>query len=324
MHRLPELHRLIEKAFSEAAFNRDPMQLYQPISYTLELGGKRLRPALVLLSCELFGGEIGKAIFPAMGVEIFHNFTLLHDDIMDNAPIRRGHPTVHRKWDINTAILSGDTMFVIAYEYVAKTDPTLLPAVLDLFNDTARKVCEGQQYDMDYETREDVTIDEYMIMIRLKTAVLIACSLKLGALVAGTEPGLANRIYDMGIELGLAFQLRDDYLDAFGEAGKFGKAIGGDIATNKKTYLYLKAFETARGETAGRLRHVFSDPVPHAEQKINTVIRLYKELGIDTLTRKEIALHHDRAMEILHSFGFNEKLTVELIHLMEEMLGREK
>jgi len=324
MHTLRSLHRRIGEAFAGAAFHRDPLQLYHPISYTLDLGGKRLRPALVLLSCDLFGGDIEKAIYPAMGVEIFHNFTLLHDDIMDNAPLRRGQATVHRKWDINTAILSGDTMFVIAYEYVAKTEPALLPAVLGLFNDTARKVCEGQQYDMDFETRPEVAIADYMTMIRLKTAVLIACSLKLGALIAGSDAGSAEKIYDLGIELGLAFQLRDDYLDAFGETGKFGKAIGGDITTNKKTYLYLKAFETARGEIRERLLNVFSGSPADAGEKTARAIRIYRELGIDELTRRAIEHHHDLAMEMLHSFGFRDDQTRELTLLMEEMLGREK
>ncbi len=324
MHTLRSLHRRIGEAFATAAYNRDPFQLYQPITYTLDLGGKRLRPALVLLSCDLFGGDIEKAIYPALGVEVFHNFTLLHDDIMDNAPLRRGHVTVHRKWDINTAILSGDTMFVIAYEYVAKTEPALLPAVLDLFNDTARKVCEGQQFDMDYESKADVTVEGYMTMIRLKTAVLIACSLKLGALVAATDTRSAEKIYDLGIELGLAFQLRDDYLDAFGDTGTFGKAIGGDIATNKKTYLYLKAFEMARGDARETLTRACSDPAIGLHEKTATVIRLYKELGVDAITRQAIALHHDRAMEILESFGFRKEQTRELVLLMQEMLGRER
>jgi geranylgeranyl diphosphate synthase type II len=324
MHSLKSLQLRISEAFADAKFNQEPLQLYQPISYTLDLGGKRLRPVLVLMSCDIFGGDIGKAIYPAMGVEIFHNFTLLHDDIMDNAPLRRGNKTVHQKWNANTAILSGDTMFVIAYEYVAKTDPKLLPRVLDLFNDTARKVCEGQQFDMNFETKLDVSIPDYMLMIRLKTAVLIACSLKLGAMIAGAGNPEAENIYELGIELGLAFQLQDDYLDAFGDTSKFGKAIGGDIATNKKTFLFLKAFELAKAETLTHLNNYFSDTNIALHDKTEGILKIYRQLKIDEITRLEIELHHTKAMEILKSFNFTPETTSELIALMQEMLGRER
>jgi geranylgeranyl diphosphate synthase type II len=253
MYSLDFIQQRISSAFADARFLHEPIKLYEPISYTLDQGGKRIRPVLVLLACDLFGGDIEKAVFPAMGLEIFHNFTLLHDDIMDNAPLRRGQETVHKKWNDNTAILSGDTMFVLAYEYVAKTDAALLPEVLRLFNDTARKVCEGQQYDMNFETQEKVTIEQYKMMIRLKTAVLIACSLKLGAIIARAEPAEANKLYDFGIELGLAFQLQDDYLDTFGDVAIFGKEIGGDIITHKKTFLFLKAIEVDRGDELAHL-----------------------------------------------------------------------
>ena len=324
MHSITSLHHRISDAFSNAKFTYDPLQLYQPISYTLDIAGKRLRPLLVLMSCDIFGGDIERAIYPAMGVEIFHNFTLLHDDIMDNAPLRRGNKTVHQKWDINTAILSGDTMFVIAYEHVAKTDPGLLPQVLDLFNDTARKVCEGQQYDMNFETQGNVSIPDYMMMIRLKTAVLIACSLKLGAIIAGTNQADADKIYEFGIELGLAFQLQDDFLDAFGDTRKFGKAIGGDIATNKKTFLFLKAFELAKGDTLINLTNYFFDKEVTGEQKTREIIKIYRDLKIDEVTRLEIESHHQNAMEILKSFRFDPPMISELIALMQEMLGRER
>ncbi|MCX6267758.1 MAG: polyprenyl synthetase family protein [Bacteroidetes bacterium] len=324
MHSLKSLHKRISDAFSNARFNEAPLQLYQPIAYTLDLGGKRLRPLLVLMSCDIFGGEIENAVYPAMGVEIFHNFTLLHDDIMDNAPLRRGNKTVHHKWDTNTAILSGDTMFVIAYEYVAKTNPQLLPQVLDLFNDTARKVCEGQQYDMNFETQADVSIADYMTMIRLKTAVLIACSLKLGAILANAGQDDAEKIYDLGIELGLAFQLQDDFLDAFGDTSKFGKAIGGDIATNKKTFLYIKAFELAKGETLSRLTNYYLDKQIGIPQKTQGILAIYRELKIDEITRNEIEIHHLKAMEILNTLPFKPAMTRELVQLMHEMLGRER
>ena len=324
MHSLKSLQYRISEAFASSKFNNEPSQLYQPISYTLDLGGKRLRPVLVLMSCDIFSGDIENAVYPAMGVEIFHNFTLLHDDIMDNAPLRRGNQTVHQKWNANTAILSGDTMFVIAYEYVAKTDPKLLPQVLDLFNDTARKVCEGQQYDMNFETRQDVSIPDYMLMIRLKTAVLIACSLKLGAILAHAGNADAEKIYELGIELGLAFQLQDDYLDAFGDTSKFGKAIGGDIATNKKTFLYLKAFELAKDEKLIQLSNYFSDTNIALHNKTEGILKIYRQLKIDEITRIGIELHHTKAMEILNSFNFNPETSNELVVLMQEMLGRER
>jgi geranylgeranyl diphosphate synthase, type II len=324
MHSIKSLHNRISEAFSDAKFTQDPLQLYQPIAYTLELGGKRLRPLLVLMSCDIFGGDIETAIYPAMGVEIFHNFTLLHDDIMDNAPLRRGMKTVHEKWDINTAILSGDTMFVIAYEHVAKTDPALLPEVLNLFNDTARKVCEGQQYDMNFETQPGVSIADYMTMIRLKTAVLIACSLKLGAVLAHAGQADAEKIYDLGIELGLAFQLQDDFLDAFGDTSKFGKAIGGDIATNKKTFLLLKAFELAKGDTLIKLTNYYFDREIDRQEKTEGILEIYRKLEIDRITRLEIEAHHQKSMEILASFNFDPAITTELEELMQEMLGRER
>jgi geranylgeranyl diphosphate synthase type II len=324
MHTLKELQNRISEAFVESRFNHQPRHLYEPIVYTLDQGGKRLRPVLVLLACELFNGNIDEALFPAMGLEIFHNFTLLHDDIMDHAPLRRGKETVHQKWDINTAILSGDTMFVIAYEYVAKTNPRLLPQVLDLFNDTARKVCEGQQYDMNFETDALVSIEDYMMMIRLKTAVLIACSLKLGAIIAGAGDDVSGKIYEAGIELGLAFQLQDDFLDAFGDVAKFGKTIGGDITTNKKTYLFLKAFELAQSQDRQELEELFFGNETDSDRKISRIIEIYRKLKIDILTRQEIELHHQKALNILSGFNFMKDSTSELLSLMDEMLCRER
>jgi geranylgeranyl diphosphate synthase, type II len=324
MRSLPSLQKRISDAFSGTSFMHEPIRLYEPIAYAMDVGGKRLRPVLVLMSCDLFGGNIEDAVYPAMGLELFHNFTLLHDDIMDNAPLRRGRKTVHQKWDANTAILSGDTMFVMAYEYVARTVPSLLPQVLDLFNDTARMVCEGQQYDMNFETQANITIPDYMMMIRLKTAVLIACSLKLGAILAKADPADAEKIYDFGIELGLAFQLQDDFLDAFGDADKFGKTIGGDIATNKKTFLFLKAFELAQGATLADLTNFYSNKEISLSQKVSGIIDIYSQLNIREVTRAEIEHHHDNALQILDSFGYGPDKTGEMMRLVQEMLGREK
>ena len=317
------LQQRVSEAFNSHTFLSPPEELYAPISYTLENGGKRLRPVLVLMSCDMFDGDIEEAIAPAMGLEIFHNFTLLHDDVMDHAPLRRGRPTVHQKWDINTAILSGDTMFVIAYEYVAKTDPRLLPLVMALFNDTARKVCEGQQYDMIFETRKEVSIAEYITMIRLKTAVLIACSLKLGAIIAGASKEDTAAVYEAGIELGIAFQLQDDYLDAFGDVDKFGKAIGGDISSNKKTFLYLKAFESARGDDLIRLTNFFSDSDLTETEKIAKIISLYRDLHVDEATQTEIKAHHANALRLLESLSVEKNKIRELSDLMNALLIRE-
>jgi geranylgeranyl diphosphate synthase type II len=323
MHSYSDLLKRITDAFAATPFVQEPRELYEPISYTLEEGGKRLRPVLVLLACDLFGGNIEKALFPAMGLEIFHNFTLLHDDIMDQAAIRRGKESVHKKWNANTAILSGDTMFVLAYEYVAKTDPALLPQVLDLFNDTAKKVCEGQQYDMNYETRNNVSIEEYLMMIRLKTGVLIACSLKLGAILAHAEPAEAEKIYEFGIHLGLAFQLQDDFLDAFGEASKFGKAIGGDIVTNKKTFLYLKAFELAREDTLIKLTHLYLDREINEKEKIGGILDLFRHLDIDSLTNHEIERQLLLGIEILDTINVDYLQKEELRKLTLGMMRRE-
>ncbi len=323
MYSYPALLQRITDAFAGTWFVQEPQELYEPIAYTLEEGGKRLRPVLVLLACDLFDGDIEKALYPAMGLEIFHNFTLLHDDIMDQASIRRGKQAVHKKWNANTAILSGDTMFVLAYEYVAKTDPALLPRVMDLFNDTARKVCEGQQYDMNFETRKDVSIEEYMMMIRLKTAVLIACSLKLGAILSHANPEDAENIYQFGIHLGLAFQLQDDFLDAFGEVSKFGKAIGGDIVTNKKTFLYLNAFDRAREDDLIKLTHLFTDREIGNREKTEGIVDLYRKLNIDQLTGREIEAQLERGLEILDSLAVDPDRKTELRNLALGMNRRE-
>ena len=232
---------------------KDPKNLYEPIDYILHLGGKRMRPILTLMAADIFSSNYKKALPAALAVEVFHNFTLVHDDIMDDAPLRRGKATVHEKWDISTGILSGDAMLILAYQYFENYEPIIFQKLAKLFSKTALEVCDGQQLDVDFETRKDVTIDEYINMIRLKTSVLVAAALKMGAIVAETNELDANLIYDFGLNLGLAFQLQDDYLDTFGDAATFGKQIGGDIIENKKTYLYLKALEVANPGPRTRL-----------------------------------------------------------------------
>jgi len=323
MYTKKELQDIIASAFQTANFHFDPSSLYDPIKYMMDLGGKRLRPLLTLMSCDMFGGKITEALAPAMGLELFHNFTLLHDDIMDQAPLRRGRETVFKKWNTNSAILSGDTLFVMAYELVTKTTPSLLPQVLDLFNDTARKVCEGQQYDMDYEFRGDVSITDYILMIRLKTAVLISCSLKLGAIIAQASDKEANLIYAFGENLGLAFQLQDDYLDVFGEEDKFGKEIGNDIVTNKKTYLYLKAFELAGGRSLEFLTTHFREKTIPVKERVRTITEIYRELKVDVLTRSLIGEYFSKAMEIIDQINILPERKQILLEIAGQMVNRE-
>ena len=251
---LEEYRKLAKDEIAAIPYPATPNGLYEPIAYTMDLGGKRLRPALVLMACEAMGGDVKKAIKPAVGLELFHNFTLLHDDVMDNADVRRGKPTVHRRWNDNTAILSGDAMLTMSSQYVAQVEPAVLPEIMRLFNQTAMEIYEGQQYDMDFEVRNNVTIEEYIDMIRLKTSVLIGCACKMGALIAGASEANAQALYETGLYLGLAFQLQDDVLDVWGDEATFGKAIGGDIMNNKKTFLLIGAMQKAQGDDANELR----------------------------------------------------------------------
>lgn len=246
---------LIETALARQDWDREPEELYQPISYVLSLGGKRLRPALCLAGCDLYGGKIEEAVMPALGIEIFHNFSLVHDDIMDQASLRRGKKTVHRKWDLNRGILSGDAMLVKAYQYIAEVDRSVLPMILQSFSRTALEVCEGQQMDMNFETEKQVSEEEYLEMIELKTAVLVACALKVGAHIGGAKPEQAQALWDFGLYMGMAFQVQDDLLDAFGDPQKVGKTPGGDILQDKKTLLMIyaaQADEQKLSELQGR------------------------------------------------------------------------
>lgn len=323
MHSIQELQQKITATFTTENFLSEPAALYEPIVYALGQGGKRIRPLLVLMSADLFGGSVDEAVKPSIGVELFHNFTLLHDDIMDHAPIRRGRPSVHVKWNPNVAILSGDTMFVMAYDYICQVRKEILPQTVALFNDTARKVCEGQQFDMDFETQKEVSIDDYLQMIRLKTAVLLACSVKLGAILAGADEEETRTIYEFGDQLGMAFQLQDDYLDIFGDTSKFGKEIGGDIVTNKKTYLYLKAFETARGDDLIRLTSCFADKELDPGTKVSRIKEIYSRLGIDRMTRDLVEEYLSRALDCLNRLRAEESRKNGLRQLALEMLNRE-
>lgn len=277
----------------------EPTELYQPISYILSLGGKRIRPVLTLMAADVFGTDPTKAIYAASAIELFHNFSLMHDDIMDDAPLRRGNQTVHEKWNVNTAILSGDAMLILAYQYFEHYEPVIFRDLAKLFSKTALEVCEGQQWDICFEDRNDVQIPEYIKMIEFKTAVLVAAALEMGAIVAQTSTENAKLIYDFGLNLGIAFQLQDDYLDAFGDQATFGKTIGGDILENKKTFLYLKALINADVKQKEELIHYFSTQENNGADKIKRVKELFVETGSAVDSQKLIQEYTEKALAIL-------------------------
>lgn len=277
----------------------EPKNLYEPIDYILKLGGKRIRPVLTLMAADIFSSDFKKALPAALAVEVFHNFTLIHDDIMDAAPLRRGKATVHEKWDTNTGILSGDAMLILAYQYFENYESIVFQKLAKLFSKTALEVCDGQQLDVDFETRNNVTIPEYINMIRLKTSVLVASALKMGAIVAETNDENANLIYDFGLNLGLAFQLQDDYLDTFGDPETFGKQVGGDIIENKKTYLYLKALEVATEDDKGKLLYLYRKKLADSTDKISDVQRIFELNDIPVLIKQEIENYTEKAFNTL-------------------------
>jgi geranylgeranyl diphosphate synthase type II len=303
MQKIQQYITLINQELADIKYQKEPKELYVPIKYSLELGGKRLRPALLLLANDLFGEKPENAINAALAIEIFHNFTLVHDDIMDNAPLRRNNPTVYKKWNTNIAILSGDVMLVNAIQYLAKSNPDYLVEVLNIFNTTAIEVCEGQQLDMNFEKIDTVTIDQYINMIELKTAVLLAASLKIGAVLAHAKPDDANHIYEFGKNLGVAFQLMDDILDLYGDPKKFGKQIGGDVLANKKTYLLLKAKELANGELKKELDFCLNSSVLDKESKVKRVTKIFDSLKIKQKAEAEMNLFYNTALAHLDSIN---------------------
>ena len=302
--------------------NASPAGLYKPVSYTLDMGGKRLRPVLVLTGANLFSENIEEALPAAIAIEVFHNFTLLHDDLMDNASVRRGKPTVHLKFNPNTAILSGDAMMILANEYLANSPAEKLPELLKLFSRTALEVCEGQQYDMDFESRMDVTVDEYIEMIRLKTAVLIAGALKLGAVIGNAPEQQANLLYDFGINIGLAFQLQDDWLDVYGDPNVFGKKIGGDILSNKKTFLLLKAQEKLQGEKKEQLQNWITKETFLPEEKIEAVTQLYNDAAVSDEAQKIMRHYHEEALKCLAKLEVEETNKKDLTELADQVMSR--
>jgi len=325
MYSVEELKQKINKeidAWSEELNQKEQKELYAPVKYALGMGGKRLRPVLLLMTANMFQEEIDNGLTAAIAVEIFHNFTLLHDDIMDKAEMRRNNPTVHKKFSENKAILSGDAMAFLSYKLLLKCRCEKLFEITQLFTETALEVCEGQQYDMDFENRQNVTQAEYLEMIKLKTAVLIACSLKAGAQLSDADDETAKLIYDFGINLGMAFQLQDDLLDTFGNQQTFGKKIGGDIVANKKTFLLIEALEKANTEQKSQLKKWLAKTDFNPDEKIKAVSGIFNQINIKKRTEEKIDFYFFSASEILQKIQLEEKRKMPLKNLIQKMLGR--
>lgn len=323
MKHLTELQSIIAEAVEKLDLPEHPAELYEPVRYILSLGGKRLRPALLLMACDLFGGDVEAALEPALAIEVFHNFTLMHDDIMDNAPLRRGKATVHAKWNNNTGILSGDAMLVLSYQLMMQVEDRLLRPVLDIFNATALGVCEGQQLDMNFEKRNDVSIGEYLEMIRLKTAVLLGGALKTGALIGGADMEDAGLLNTFGENLGVAFQLQDDILDVYGDPEKFGKQVGGDIIANKKTYLLIKAFELADKQQTEELSNWISRANFDNDEKVAAVTAVYRSLGVRQYAENAMQDYARKAFQALDAINLPEDTKGLLRRFADGLLVRE-
>ena len=324
MYTSEELIKMVNDYIESTSVNRKPEGLYEPIRYVLSLGGKRIRPVLMLLAYNMFKDDPETIMETAVGLETYHNFTLLHDDLMDNADVRRGMPTVHKKWNANTAILSGDTMLIIAFQRVARCKEEKLRPVLDLFTKTVLEIDEGQQYDIDFETRNDVTEEEYIEMIRLKTSVLLACAVKMGAILAGADEEDASNLYNFGEKLGLAFQLQDDLLDVYGDPKVFGKAIGGDITSNKKTFMLINAFNRADAGTRAELERWTTATEFDPAEKIAAVTEIYNRLGIDKLAEQRIKEYFEQSRQHLDELSVSDDRKAVLREYTERMMNRKK
>ena len=324
MYHSEDILKKVNEALELLPYDRRPQSLYEPIRYVLSLGGKRIRPVLMLLGYNLFKEDPERIMMQALGLETYHNYTLLHDDLMDNADLRRGHETVHKRWNANTAILSGDSMLVLAYQRIAQCDDNHLPDVLGLFTETALEIGEGQEYDMAFETRNDVREEEYIEMIRLKTSVLLACALKMGALLADASKEDADNLYKCGEQMGLAFQLQDDLLDVYGDPKVFGKAIGGDITSNKKTYMLINAFNRANDKQRAELSRWITAKTFNREVKVAEVTRLYNEIGIRQLCEEKINYYFEQAHQTLAEVNVPDECKQALYQYMDEMLHRNK
>jgi geranylgeranyl diphosphate synthase type II len=324
MQQVAELQLLFKTYLNENQFHQKPKGLYEPINYILSLGGKRIRPVLLLMGCNLFNDDIAEALPASFAIEIFHNFSLLHDDIMDEAPLRRGKPTVHVKYNQNTGILSGDVMLVYAYEFFLQlNDKVKIPHIIKTFNRVAIEVCEGQQYDMDFETRNNVSIAEYLKMIELKTAALIAGGLKIGAIIGGSSEKDANHLYEFGRNIGIAFQLQDDILDTYGDPEKFGKKVGGDIVQNKKTFLVLKALELGNEDQCARLLSLMNVDSKDESVKIETVKSIFNELQIRETAEQLMESYLALAFKYLGAVSASDEKKEVLVKLSNELMGRE-
>lgn len=317
-----EILKLVNNHLDTLADERQPRHLYEPIEYVLSLGGKRIRPTLMLLAYNLYREHPEDILMPACGIETYHNYTLLHDDLMDQADLRRGHETVHKRWDANTAILSGDSMLVLAYQRMAQCRPDKLKEVIDVFTQTALEIGEGQQYDMDFEKRNDVTEDEYIEMIRLKTSVLLACALKIGAILGDASAEDADNLYRFGEKIGLAFQLQDDFLDVYGDSKVFGKAIGGDIVSNKKTYMLINAFNRANAQQRAELERWTQLKDFDRQEKIDAVTALYNDMGIDRLAQDKMATYYEESKKYLAAVQVPAEKKRELTAYAQQMMKR--
>ena len=324
MYHSDELLTLVNSALEALPYDREPKSLYDPVRYVLSLGGKRIRPVLMLLGYNLYKENPEDILMQALALETYHNYTLLHDDLMDNADLRRGNQTVHKRWNANKAILSGDSMLVLAYQRMQQCDSRHLQAVLDVFTETALEIGEGQEYDMAFETRNDVTEDEYIEMIRLKTSVLLACAIKIGALLADAPDDDVNNLYKFGEQLGLAFQLQDDLLDVYGDEQVFGKAIGGDITSNKKTYMLINAINRANPEQRDELMRWIDARDFDRQEKIAAVTRLYDEIGIRQLCEQKINYYFDECRKYLAKVQVSNERKKQLLDYTDEMMKRRK
>lgn len=324
MYSVAELTEKVTTALEQLPYDRQPQGLYAPIKYVLSLGGKRIRPVLMLMAYNMYREDVDRIMPVALGLEVYHNFTLLHDDLMDRADVRRGKPCVHKVWNDNTAILSGDNMLVMAYQMMSRCPSSALPSVISIFTETALQIDEGQQYDMEFEQRTDVTEREYLEMIRLKTSVLLACALQIGALLGGASEADAQALYAYGEKVGLAFQLQDDYLDVYGDFETFGKAIGGDILCNKKTFMLINALahapEHLRTELQGWLAATEYDPA----EKIESVRHIYTQVGVDQMAKEQISFYIAQAEDALHALPIAEERKEILRQWTEQLLGRKR
>ncbi|MEO5572483.1 MAG: polyprenyl synthetase family protein [Bacteroidia bacterium] len=324
MHSTIDLQEKIEKGLAELSFNSSPAELYEPMHYMLSLGGKRMRPLLVMMGCDMFNGAVEKAIHAALGIELFHNFTLLHDDIMDKAPLRRSKQTVHEKWDINVAILSGDAMFVKSFQLIMMTEDKIVRSVTDIFSRTAIEVCEGQQLDMNFEQHKNICIADYINMISCKTAVLLGASLEIGALIAGASATDAQHLYSFGKNIGIAFQLQDDLLDVYGDKNKFGKLQGGDILSNKKTFLYLKAIEVLDESSSENLKKLYNTTTDFKpEEKLKSVMSLFDRAHIKQWAKDEMQHFHNNALQHVADIHLPPENKKPLLDFCENLMVRE-